>query len=76
MFRATVEEVRLKVPPHVGAVEASAAGPVLRIGIDEAEWLTSYLIGLGLPFEVLSPPELREGVLVIAERTLASHKPL
>ena len=72
-FRATVEEVRRRVPPHVGAVEATASGPLLRIGTDEAEWLTGYLIGLGLPFEVLSPHELREGVLAIAQRTVVSH---
>jgi len=74
-FAATAAEVRRRVPPHVGAVEASGAGSVLRIGADRAEWLTSYLIGLGLPFEVVSPPELREGVLAIAQRTVGSHNP-
>jgi predicted DNA-binding transcriptional regulator YafY len=72
-FRCTVEEVRRRVPPHVGAVEASTSGAVLRIGADQAEWLTGYLIGLGLAFEVVSPPELREEVLAIAERAAASH---
>jgi predicted DNA-binding transcriptional regulator YafY len=72
-FQCTVEEVRRRVPPHVGAVETSADGAVLRIGADQAAWLTSYLIGLGLAFEVVSPPELREGVLAIAQRAAASH---
>jgi predicted DNA-binding transcriptional regulator YafY len=74
-FRATVEEVRRRVPPHVGAVEASTDGAVLRIGADQAAWLTSYLIGLGLAFEVVSPPELREEVLAIAQRAASSHNP-
>jgi predicted DNA-binding transcriptional regulator YafY len=74
-FRATIEEVRRRVPPHVGAVEEGAAGAVLRIGADQAEWLTGYLIGLGLAFEVVSPPELRQEVLAIAERAAASHNP-
>jgi predicted DNA-binding transcriptional regulator YafY len=74
-FRCTVEEVRRRVPPHIGAVEASADGAVLRIGADQAAWLTSYLIGLGLAFEVVSPPELREEVLAIAQRAAASHYP-
>jgi hypothetical protein len=30
--------VRRRVPPHVGAVEASADGAVLRIGADQAAW--------------------------------------
>jgi predicted DNA-binding transcriptional regulator YafY len=72
-FRATVEEVRRRVPPHVGTVEASASGPVLRLGADHADWLTSYLVGLGLGFEVVDPPELRQAVLAIAQRTVASH---
>jgi predicted DNA-binding transcriptional regulator YafY len=59
----------------VGAVEDGAAGAVLRIGADQAEWLTGYLIGLGLAFEVVSPPELRQEVLAIAERAAASHNP-
>jgi predicted DNA-binding transcriptional regulator YafY len=61
MFRATVEEVRRRVPPHVGTVEASASGPVLRLGADHADWLTSYLVGLGLAFEVVDPPEFAPG---------------
>jgi predicted DNA-binding transcriptional regulator YafY len=73
MFEATIEEVRRKVAPHVGAVEAGATGPVLRLGADHAEWLTSYLIGLGLAFEVVSPPELRDEVLAIAQRTVGNH---
>jgi predicted DNA-binding transcriptional regulator YafY len=72
-FQCMVEEVRRRVPPHVGAVETSADGAVLRIGANQAAWLTSYLIGLGLAFEVVSPPELREGVLAIAQRAAASH---
>jgi predicted DNA-binding transcriptional regulator YafY len=59
----------------VGAVEGSASGPVLRLGADHAEWLTSYLIGLGLAFEVVGPPELRKEVLAIAQRTVGSHSP-
>jgi predicted DNA-binding transcriptional regulator YafY len=72
-FGATADEVRRRVPPHVGAVEASGDEAVLKIGTDRAEWLTGYLIGLGLPFEVISPEELREGALAIARRTLSAH---
>jgi predicted DNA-binding transcriptional regulator YafY len=75
-FEATTEEVRRKVPPHVGAVEAGEDGPVLRIGVDQADWLTGYLVGLALPFEVVGPPELRERARAIAQQMLNSHSAL
>ena len=45
----------------------------LEVGVDDAVWLTGYLIGLGLPFEVEGPPELRAGVVAISERVARAH---
>ena len=38
-----------------------------------ALWLTGYLIGLGFPFEVVDPPELRLGVLSITQQVPSAH---
>ncbi len=46
---------------------------MLKIGVDDAQWLTGYLIGLGFRFEVVDPPELRDGVRAIVERVASAH---
>ena len=61
------------MPAHVGSVEASSDATVLKIGVDDAQWLTGYLIGLGFRFEVVDPPELRDGVRAIVERVASAH---
>ena len=59
-FGVSAEEVAKLVPPNAGPVEERDGAATLTIGVDDAEWLTGYLLRLGLPFEVISPPELRE----------------
>ena len=41
---------------------------LLRIGADDLEWIVRRLSALGVPFTVLSPPELRDAVLREAGR--------
>jgi predicted DNA-binding transcriptional regulator YafY len=72
-FDATVGEVSRRVPPHVGSVEGNGESTLLRIGVDDVAWLTGYLVGLGFRFEVIDPPELREGVLTIAQQVSGAH---
>jgi predicted DNA-binding transcriptional regulator YafY len=72
-FDAPAVEVSKRVPPHVGSVEEDGRSATLKIGVDDALWLTGYLIGLGLPFEVVDPPELRRGVLSITEQVANVH---
>jgi predicted DNA-binding transcriptional regulator YafY len=72
-FDVPADEVAKRVPPHVGSVEATSGGTMLKIGVDDAEWLTGYLIGLGFGFEVVGPPELRDGVVAIVERVAGAH---
>jgi len=73
-FDASAAEVSRRVPPHVGSVDEADGGTTLKIGLDDVDWLAGYLIGLGFPFEVISPPELREGVLAIADRVAGAHR--
>jgi predicted DNA-binding transcriptional regulator YafY len=72
-FAASVEDVSRRVSPNVGSVTGSDGSATLEVGVDDAVWLTGYLIGLGFPFEVLSPPELRAGVLAISNRVATVH---
>jgi predicted DNA-binding transcriptional regulator YafY len=73
-FAVPADQVSKRVPPHVGSVQGDGGGStILKIGVDDSIWLTGYLIGLGFPFEVVDPPELRDGVLAIAEQVARAH---
>ena len=60
-FQASVEEVSKRVSPRVGSVAGSEGHATLEVGVDDAVWLTGYLIGLGLPFEVEAHPNCEPG---------------
>ncbi|HET9058287.1 MAG TPA: YafY family protein [Acidimicrobiales bacterium] len=72
---APEQEVRKRVPPHVGRLEAHGSTTVLRLGADEVTWAAGYLVGLGLPFEALDPPELRTELAALGERLRRKHSP-
>jgi predicted DNA-binding transcriptional regulator YafY len=74
-FEAGPEELRRRVPPSVGLVEAADEGSLLKIGADDIDWLAGYLVGLGLPFAVVQPGELREQMRALAERIALKHRP-
>ncbi|HET9442206.1 MAG TPA: WYL domain-containing protein, partial [Acidimicrobiales bacterium] len=59
---APVAELARRVPPTVGVVrpDADGSGSMLIVGADDLDVLAGHLVGLGLGFEVLEPPELRE----------------
>ncbi len=53
-------EVERRIPPTVGLVSPDGRyAATVRIGADDFEWLASRLVGLGLPFEVIEPDDLR-----------------
>jgi len=76
MFPGSYDKVARLVPPNVGTVEPIGDGALVRIGADDVDWLAGYLIGLALPFEILSPVVLRDQVRELAERILRAHPPL
>lgn len=66
-FRATIrieasaDDLRRRIPATVGTItDDGHTGSVLRTGADHLPSLAGHLVALGLPFEVLEPPELRE----------------
>jgi predicted DNA-binding transcriptional regulator YafY len=47
------------VAPTVGILTDEGDTTLLRLGVDDLDWLARYLVGLTLPLEVLEPPEAR-----------------
>lgn len=74
-FAASVDELSRRVPPNIATVEPCGEGALLRIGVDDCDWLAGYLIGLGLPFEVVGPQVLRNELQQLAARLVAAHGP-
>ncbi|HTW97935.1 MAG TPA: WYL domain-containing protein [Acidimicrobiales bacterium] len=72
---APAEEVSRLVGPSIGVVEHGAEGALLTIGVDNFYWLAGYLIGLGLTFEVLEPPEMRSYLVELGTQLCGRHGP-
>ena len=71
---APAEEVARRVPPTVGVVEPDGLDrAVLTTGADDLDLLAGHLVGLGLPFEALEPPELRARLRRVARSLATSH---
>jgi predicted DNA-binding transcriptional regulator YafY len=70
---AAHEDVARRIPPYVGVLAADGDRTRVELGFDDIDWLTGYLTGLGLDFEVIGPPELREHMSELGERLLRAH---
>jgi predicted DNA-binding transcriptional regulator YafY len=75
-IRFTVPSARLRtmVPSWVGTIDDDGDdGSTLTTGADSFQYLAGHLVSMGVPFEVLDPPELREHLLELADRLVANH---
>jgi predicted DNA-binding transcriptional regulator YafY len=62
------------VPSWVGTIDDDGDdGSTLTTGADSFQYLAGHLVSMGVPFEVLDPPELREHLLELADRLVANH---
>ncbi|HTW10788.1 MAG TPA: YafY family protein [Acidimicrobiales bacterium] len=68
------EVLSRRVPGSVGLVQPYGEVSLLKLGADDVEWLASYLIGLGAPFEVMSPEVLRDTMRELGMRIAAAHR--
>lgn len=68
LLRTSLEHARYKIPPETGALIETPEGIELRCTVEDLEWMARFLVGLGCPFTVQDPPELRDAL-----RTLAAH---
>jgi len=73
LMRAPAEEVARLIPPYVGVTAPRGAHAAVELGFDDVEWLTGYLIGLGLEFEVIEPVELRRYISMLGEKLHQAH---
>ena len=70
---APAAEVAARLPPSVAVLEAVGdACTVIRTGGDRLDVLALHIAALGLPFRVVSPPELTDVVAGLADRLRAA----
>ncbi len=81
----TAAQVAKLIPAQVGMVAATDPGPgaeavgdasprtTVELGVDNFDWLASYLVGLGVAFEVVGPPEIRAHLAAVGERLWRAH---
>ncbi|HEX7745388.1 MAG TPA: YafY family protein [Micromonosporaceae bacterium] len=68
LLEADLAEVARRVPPSVAELSASADGVLLRGRAQDLDGMAHMLAGLGWPFTVVRPEELRGAVAGYAER--------
>jgi predicted DNA-binding transcriptional regulator YafY len=76
-FLASPEAVGREVAPTIGVIRRGPANrrqTLVDIGGD-LDWIARFLAGIGLPFEVVEPPELRDELRRLGERLVADHPP-
>nr|WP_255480284.1 YafY family protein [Quadrisphaera sp. RL12-1S] len=72
-LQAPVEVVQRRVPPTVGQLEAEGDDAcVLTTGSDSLDAIAAHLAWLGVPFSVLSPPQLKAAVRSLGWKLVAS----
>jgi predicted DNA-binding transcriptional regulator YafY len=68
-LRASAAQVAERLPPAVGILESiDEQTTILRTGAYSLDGLSVYLALMGLEFEVVEPPELRDRIRMLAER--------
>jgi predicted DNA-binding transcriptional regulator YafY len=67
LLETTLEEAKKLVPSALATLEQAPQGVVFRCNVDHLEWIARFLTGLGFPFIVRQPPELRQALLGLAE---------
>jgi predicted DNA-binding transcriptional regulator YafY len=72
LLDTTLEQVRASVPASFATLEEIPEGILFRAYDDDLLHTARFLIGLGCPFKVLGPPELRPALRELAEGILAA----
>ena len=74
VFEIPPDDLRARIPPTVGVVEPHDRGSVLTVGSDDLDAMLGHLVGMGLPFEVVEPPELRARVRQAGRAMARAHR--
>ena len=62
VLEATLEEAREQLPPMGVVLEEVEGAVIMRSSTSDLGWMARVLAGLGFPFAVRRPPELREAL--------------
>ena len=69
-----LEVAQKMIPITVGRLEAKGKKrTLLHIGADNLQWLARYLVASEIPFEVVSPDELRAELVELGRQLIARH---
>ncbi|HKG25852.1 MAG TPA: WYL domain-containing protein, partial [Thermomicrobiales bacterium] len=71
LLRTTLEDARCRIPPPIATLDATPEGVLFRCVVQNLTWIAGLLVALDIPFVVHHPPELRDELRRLAERTLA-----
>lgn len=74
LIAAPLQDLADRVPAALGELAAADGGTLLRMRVDSLDWAAQVLAGLGWPFAVHEPDELRASVLRLAAQLEASAR--
>ncbi|WP_307848241.1 helix-turn-helix transcriptional regulator [Microbispora oryzae] len=70
ILHVPLAEASRRIPPSVATLTETPDGALLRTHAESLDGMAAMIAGLGFPFTILSPPELRTAVRSLAERLL------
>jgi predicted DNA-binding transcriptional regulator YafY len=70
----TLEDAEQRISPAIATLEQGPRGVIMRGYADDLSWLAHLIAGLRCPLVVLSPPELSDHLLALAEHVYSIAK--
>jgi predicted DNA-binding transcriptional regulator YafY len=67
-----VDEAAQRIPATLGELIETDEGTLLRMRVGSLDWMAGVLAGLGCPFAIRRPEELRDSVRALGERLMGS----
>lgn len=71
LLETTLEDARERVPAAMATLDPYGAEVLLRCYVQNLDWIAHFLVGLGTPFVVRQPPELRDALRRLAAEVAA-----
>ncbi|WP_309072329.1 helix-turn-helix transcriptional regulator [Arthrobacter sp.] len=71
---APAVDVGQMIPPNIAELEDDAGTTLMRFGADSFDWPLMHLVALGLDFDILGPPELRDHAAAAAGRLVRAAR--
>lgn len=62
LLQTTLEEARCLIAPDLATLDEEPDGVAVRCAVEDLDWFARVLAGLGPPFVVRHPPELRDAL--------------